>query len=389
MIFLFDFDNTLVNTIKLKPYRTTREGHQYITNNPTLVPSQSIDDSLPGLLESYQYRSIIASNASTNQIEILLAKHHFPQLPVYGNLKKPVGPEFQALISSIRGAGEDAIIIGDSPHDILAAHHNAMASIAVSWGQYSKRQLQKAQPTRIVDNVDELNTTLQEAASGKLVPTPYVIKPHLQLYNPSFLDPEITPLSLGTYIPWGTGQSDQHSKDILTYKAARDYTFKQLENHQTSQYFWNGSIRAGTRIKSVVDKFFNQVSRRVESLDLKGTTQLIAAPNCLPSYCYLLDTNHLIAFNVNKDHEQQRLVERVLPKQKSTQGERSKMAHYRTMALNVLLEQHQNAPNNIVIFDDVSTTGSQLDVIGSILRSSGFNENLYSLTLGTTSGDMF
>lgn len=60
-----------------------------------------------------------------------------------------------ALLKTEKSIGQ-AVMIGDSPYDILGAHANRLPSIAVTYGYGNKKSLQAAAPTYIVDSVEEL-----------------------------------------------------------------------------------------------------------------------------------------------------------------------------------------------------------------------------------------
>lgn len=57
---------------------------------------------------------------------------------------------------------------------------------------------------------------------------------------------------------------------------------------------------------------------------------------------------------------------------------------------NGLIEDvHLGNMKSVVIFDDVMTSGAQISAIGRILRSYGFNGNIYAVTLGRTVNEFF
>jgi phosphoglycolate phosphatase len=57
-------------------------------------------------------------------------------------------------------ANEEAIMIGDREHDILAAHHTGMQSIGVLYGFGTKAEMDICKPTFVVSTVDELGRIL-------------------------------------------------------------------------------------------------------------------------------------------------------------------------------------------------------------------------------------
>ncbi len=64
-------------------------------------------------------------------------------------------PVWLALERLGRGPAE-AVLVGDSPHDIAAAAAAGVATIAVTWGACSREALAAAGPTRMVDSIADL-----------------------------------------------------------------------------------------------------------------------------------------------------------------------------------------------------------------------------------------
>ena len=55
---------------------------------------------------------------------------------------------------------EETVMIGDRKHDIIGAHHQGIASIAVGYGFGSREELVDIQPTYLVQNIQELTQLL-------------------------------------------------------------------------------------------------------------------------------------------------------------------------------------------------------------------------------------
>lgn len=56
---------------------------------------------------------------------------------------------------------EDAVVIGDSEHDLKMAQNAGVDTVAVSYGAMSRKELEQYHPTKIVDTVRELQLTLE------------------------------------------------------------------------------------------------------------------------------------------------------------------------------------------------------------------------------------
>ena len=84
--------------------------------------------------------------------------------------KKDYPPYFEAYINLIEEkryekfqkniSKENALMIGDREHDILAANHLCMQSVGVLYGFGSKEEMDNCKPTYLVASVDELRNLL-------------------------------------------------------------------------------------------------------------------------------------------------------------------------------------------------------------------------------------
>ena len=53
---------------------------------------------------------------------------------------------------------KEAVFIGDSPHDIEAGKRAGVATIGVTWGPYTRKVVESAQPDLVISSFDELST---------------------------------------------------------------------------------------------------------------------------------------------------------------------------------------------------------------------------------------
>ena len=60
-------------------------------------------------------------------------------------------------------ASERVVFIGDSAHDIEAGHAAGVTTVAVTWGALGREALETAEPTLLIDRVDELRPILDGA----------------------------------------------------------------------------------------------------------------------------------------------------------------------------------------------------------------------------------
>ncbi len=112
----------------------------------------------------------------------------------------------------------------------------------------------------------------------------------------------------------------------------------------------------------------------------------IAAPNSAPDYCYHFDVNQWMASRINHyfgvSHKLGRDIARVFPKSEAhNNGSRGLSSHYSTMGM--LAERKLHVPQNIIIFDDITSSGSQIKAVAKIFRNFfEFKGNIYGVVLG-------
>ncbi len=62
---------------------------------------------------------------------------------------------------------DEAVFVGDSPHDILSGNAAGVVSIAALWGPFTKAQLEPAKPDVYIDRIEDLLPALDEVQSRK------------------------------------------------------------------------------------------------------------------------------------------------------------------------------------------------------------------------------
>ena len=55
---------------------------------------------------------------------------------------------------------KDAVMVGDSPYDILAGNGAGCTTIAVTWGADSEETVKAAHPDHLVNKIDELESPI-------------------------------------------------------------------------------------------------------------------------------------------------------------------------------------------------------------------------------------
>ena len=69
--------------------------------------------------------------------------------------KPEPGPVHVAL-ERLGRAPDEAIFVGDSPHDVASGNAAGVATVAATWGPFSRAQLEAAQPTYWLDDIAAL-----------------------------------------------------------------------------------------------------------------------------------------------------------------------------------------------------------------------------------------
>lgn len=387
-----DFDFTLVNTSFLDLYRSNPKGIEFAVNNMDKIKTEEYSPLLKDICNDFHRRGKIAivSDAPREHVELLIAKHGFPKMPVYGSCDKP---STYALYDILRRNGirkEEILVIGDSPKDILMAHEFNSASVGVTWSEsknpthkdYLEKRLRRAQPNSIIDKFSSLGEEIERFAQENFGYTQFVFPEDYLFFDfePGY-DMSLEAISLGEYKP---KSYTEHEKRIFDFKDAKEAYYSDITKGAVMRYFWEGSIKGSRTYYSVFRAFLNSARAKLASMNLQGTTSIIAAPNSLPNYCYKSDINNIFAaFLANPEAKalEKRLTARLKPKKESHKGaSRSIIDHLNTIGF--YNNPETISSDNIVIFDDVRTSGSQLNSIAYGLRRMNFAGNIYALTLG-------
>lgn len=391
--YFFDLDECLVDTSQIKDYRYTREGLEFITQHPEKVPTKVYDQWLADYVNTLHriHKNVsIATNSPPNYARAILNKHKFSKdIPIYAGISKPLSKRFNSVLENLKINPEDAILIGDTSKDILTAHGCECASLATPWGEHTLDQIKKAEPSAIVNEPRQLEELIKDFDIGNIK---YSSRKDPQNYL--FFDeekstpfPEIKLLNLEDYHPVSR-PSNNFSKRVLRFKKIKNSTIDEIREGKKDLFFHDGELKGRKAFKYEFKILLEQTREYISGMNLKGSTLVLPSPNSCPEYCYNSDPNLMMAQRLNKRYFEidspGKIFHRVYPKEAAhNSGARNKEIHYKTIGIKKTTQLPKT--DNIIIFDDIITFGTQIRSLANILRQiTGFSGNLYGLALGKT-----
>lgn len=393
--YLFDSDMTLVNTDSIKPHMKNPEGRAFVEQNPSHCGTTLIDKYLLKLVTQMHTRTknvAVVTNSPQSCARAVLSYHGFPpDIPIFGSLSKPAPGSLEQALNGIGVRASDALVIGDSPADILAGHNCSVAGVGVTWGDFKEEALEKAEPADMIESPVELDDIIDRFENGRLVyaprkePANYVLLP-----RKSWGDERVSITSVMDYYPTSHPNfKSSGSGDILNFKQIKNFTKEQIIARECQKYFWNGAVRKGWQIILLMNTMKNKLLSIVDKLNLHGESYAIAAPNSGPEYCYHYDVNQWAARMINRHlsaEDGSRHFFRVHPKSEAhNNGSRDLATHYRTMGLPA--RENVPIPPNIIIFDDLCTSGSQIRAVAKMMRELlNYSGNIYGVVMGRNAG---
>jgi predicted HAD superfamily phosphohydrolase YqeG len=387
MELIVDLDNTLIDTRSLEVYRKTNEGREFIKRNLHNLSTRLYDVAAQEILR-YDCVTIVTNNTQ-DEARLLMRKHGLQGLDLIASADKPNTEMFEDILCPYRDP-LDVVLIGDDPRDMIAARKLNLVSIGGLWGSiYLESDLLQAGASVIAHSQNQVAEYLhyfQEEwlSSSRHFNLAFNQRPDLLGMKPE----EMVNVSLGDYYPWGMGSSN-YSKELLSFKKAKDETIDEINNGAVDEYYNGGRLKWNNSYKNLIHSLGQRLFERIEEEYLEESITLIAAPNSLPSYCYKLDLNHKLVCNAIPQDDsniyvpRDRVLNRVEASKTSHCGVRPDLIeHYRTISVDINLIPEDT--EHVIIFDDIRTNGVQLDAISTLIRQAGYSKKLSSMTLGQT-----
>jgi HAD superfamily hydrolase (TIGR01509 family) len=163
MAVLFDLDFTLIDSSLIAHLRQTHQ-HQTVYQ---MIPQIPVYEGIHELLQTLQAHNIpiaIVTSSRRTFCDRLIAHHSWPidHLITRQDVRqpKPHPAGIYLALQKLKITPQQAIMIGDHPHDIQAAQAANVCSIGTLWGSQTSAELIAAQPDRLCTTITELQSFL-------------------------------------------------------------------------------------------------------------------------------------------------------------------------------------------------------------------------------------
>lgn len=81
------------------------------------------------------------------------------------HIHKPDPYPVRAALDKLGYESNEAVFVGDSPHDIKAGNEAGVITIAALWGPFTRSQLEPHKPTYFLDNIKELPSMMDRIST--------------------------------------------------------------------------------------------------------------------------------------------------------------------------------------------------------------------------------
>lgn len=143
--------------------RYQNEHHDRLTRCYDDVP-----DVIAALADRGHQMAVVTSKASPiahQSLAFVGLDHFFPVVVGYDDTArhKPDPEPVRVALSRLGVSPDDAVFVGDSPHDILAGNAADVMTIAALWGPFDRETLADARPDHFIECMAELPGVLNRA----------------------------------------------------------------------------------------------------------------------------------------------------------------------------------------------------------------------------------
>ncbi len=81
-------------------------------------------------------------------------------------IHKPEAFPVLLALEELAYSPDEAVFVGDSPHDILSGNAAGVISVAALWGPFTKAQIEPARPNVYIEHIEELIPVLDQLEKG-------------------------------------------------------------------------------------------------------------------------------------------------------------------------------------------------------------------------------
>jgi pyrophosphatase PpaX len=89
-------------------------------------------------------------------------------------IHKPDPFPVHLALQELGGTPDNAIFVGDSPHDIRAGNAAGVVTIAALWGPFRREQLEPYRPAHFLDRISALPPLVEQIVAGRIADHPTV-----------------------------------------------------------------------------------------------------------------------------------------------------------------------------------------------------------------------
>lgn len=420
-VYFFDVDNTLALTDSIAHYRASSAGFELLPSDldsgkATVYHHPNLTDYVNTLVADDQSIVVAISDSPTEYINTIFQKINININPalIFGNAKKPF-VDIKGILDVIRESTghsvniQDAIVIGDNPKDIYMAHNMGCASILYLAQQqscsYIAGQEWRCEPTVISRSSIVLVEQLKSFKRREIryqAPTRNLSAEYHTVHNLGVTVPEFDTNNIGysrEYVTRNEWRADTHDKQFYfqilnDLKKAKNQGVWHHRNNRTSKFFIrNGdqiSLTESHGLKSFTGFHSANFHTWVKGLGLSGKILLIPLPPSSPSYVNrsfpMLEIAGNLSFFSGLDDapaengywfESFEYLERTtpVPPAHTTPGARTTEPHELTIGISKELACLNNV-TNIILIDDIVTSGTQMNVCKTLIETCGIFPNI-------------
>jgi HAD superfamily hydrolase (TIGR01509 family) len=167
MAVMLDLDFTLIDSSSIAHLRQTHQQQTVYQMIPQIPVYEGIHELLQ-TLKAHDIQIAIVTSSRKTFCDRLIAHHNWPidhlitRQDVHQPKPHPAG--IHLALQKLNITPQQAIMIGDHPHDIQAAQAAQVYSIGALWGSQTSAELIATQPDRLCATVTELQNFLLEDA---------------------------------------------------------------------------------------------------------------------------------------------------------------------------------------------------------------------------------